>query len=252
LVNASPDLAAQVVQFLDHPVVPDSGLRFSPIASVLLTNADLDHCLGLFALREGPELRVIAPDGVRLTLMRSFHLDQILGAFNGIRWGFASTDWFPLDATGLEARAVPLEDAGPPRFDPVQDSDDTRCHGVGWQFRQRDSDRILGIFPDVARIDSTLASRLAECAVLFFDGTFWSEDEMPRLGLGTRSAREMGHVPLSGGGGSIDHLTRLTETQVWFTHINNTNPILRSDSAERVTVETAGLHVAEDGLTLRI
>jgi pyrroloquinoline quinone biosynthesis protein B len=62
----------------------------------------------------------------------------------------------------------------------------------------------------------------------------------------------MGHVPLSGGGGSIDHLTRLTETQVWFTHINNTNPILRSDSAERVTVETAGLHVAEDGLTLRI
>jgi len=250
LINASPDIGRQIERFLHSSTSTSrSEQRSSPIASVALTNADLDHCLGLFGLREGPELRVIAPDGVRSSLIRDLHIDAVLNPYNGIRWAFTSEDWAPIDAHGLEIRAIPLKHAQPPRYDQHSATDaPPRCHGVGYQLRHRDHPGVIGVFPDVGWIDNDLLASLSECEIVFFDGTFWFDDEMPSLGLGTRSARDMGHVPMAGAGGSIEALTRLTGTSIYFLHINNTNPILRPDSAERKTLANQGMQVAEDGM----
>ncbi|MFY8215544.1 MAG: pyrroloquinoline quinone biosynthesis protein PqqB [Chthoniobacterales bacterium] len=250
LINASPDISRQIERFLRPRQSPDEqSQRNSPIASVALTNADLDHCLGLFALREGPELRVIAPDGVRSSLIRDLHIDAVLNPYNGIRWAFTSEDWAPIDPNGLEIRAVPLKHAQPPRYDQHSATDaPPRCHGVGYQLRHRSHPGVVGVFPDVGWIDNDLLANLAECDIVFFDGTFWHDDEMPSQGLGTRSARDMGHIPMAGTGGSIEALARLTETSIYFLHINNTNPVLCPDSTERKTLATHGMHVAEDGM----
>src|SRR5208282_3634431 len=46
--------------------------------------------------------------------------------------------------------------------------------------------------------------KLAESSDLFFlDGTFWSDDELSRATGSGKTAREIGHVPLSGEGGLL-------------------------------------------------
>lgn len=255
VVNASPDITRQIELFLPagerNRIKP---CRSAPVASVLVTNADLDHCLGLYLLREGEELRVTAPDGVRSSLIGGLHLDDALGHYNGIRWVLPSTDWMPADSSGLEVRAVELDRAEPPRYD-IHSSHDqcrTRCHGVGYQFRSGAAGPVLGVFPDVGWMDQELLGRLDECDTLFFDGTFWKADEMPALGMGTRDAFDMGHVPMSGSGGSIRALSQLETTGIYFMHINNTNPVLRPDSPERQLLHESGMRLAEDGMRLSL
>ena len=84
------------------------------------------------------------------------------------------------------------------------------------------------------------------------DGTFWQNDELVKLGMSTRTALTMGHLPLSGESGSLQRLSKLSPSRKIFTHINNTNPILIDNSPERQTVEAAGMEVGYDGLTIEL
>jgi pyrroloquinoline quinone biosynthesis protein B len=84
------------------------------------------------------------------------------------------------------------------------------------------------------------------------DGTFWRDDELARLGISARRAREMGHLPLSGAGGTLEALSRLERPRKALVHINNTNPILLEDSPERKAVIRAGVDVAYDGLEIEL
>ena len=95
-------------------------------------------------------------------------------------------------------------------------------------------------------------ARAAPTAV-FFDGTFWSSDELPALGLGTKRAEEMAHLPVGGPGGSLAQLADVTAGAApVYIHINNTNPLLRDDSPERAAVVAAGWEIAEDGMEVRL
>ena len=85
---------------------------------------------------------------------------------------------------------------------------------------------------------------------MFFDGTFWSSDELPALAIGTRRAEDMAHVPVGGPGGSLAALQGVTAPRRILIHVNNTNPILREDSAERAAVMDAGWEVAHDGMEI--
>ena len=87
---------------------------------------------------------------------------------------------------------------------------------------------------------------------MLVDGTFWSDDELAAAGLSTRSARDMGHVPLSGPAGTLAALARLTRPRKALVHINNTNPILLEDSPERDAVRRANVEVAYDGLEFEL
>ena len=92
--------------------------------------------------------------------------------------------------------------------------------------------------------------RFAQADILLFDGTFYRDDELVALGIGSRTAREMDHVPIAGPGGSLEHIARLPCRHRVYTHINNTNPILLERSPERAAVERAGITVGFDGLRM--
>ena len=71
-------------------------------------------------------------------------------------------------------------------------------------------------------------------------------------GLARKTARDMGHLPIDGPDGSLEHLSALPIERKIYVHINNTNRILLEDAPERRRVEERGLEVAVDGLEVRV
>ena len=253
LLNASPDIRAQIEAF--PPLHPSTGkTRNSPIEAVLLTNADLDHTLGLFLLREGEELCIHATPNVRRALTEGISFQPALESFCGTRWIEPATAPAPLlhrdnSASGLLCEAIPLP-GKPPRF--MKQDTSTTGNVVGYRITDIKTGGRLLFFPDVAEMNETVLRCLRECDAVLFDGTFWSEHEMPERGLGTLSAADMGHAPISGERGSLKFLAKLKVPNKIYTHINNTNPILIEDSPERAAVKAAGCVVGRDGLELEI
>ena len=84
------------------------------------------------------------------------------------------------------------------------------------------------------------------------DGTFWSDDELIHTGRSSKTARDMGHLPLSGPGGLLEQFPRNARGRRVLIHINNTNPILDEDSAEHRAVLDAGFEIAYDGMELEL
>ncbi len=253
LLNASPDIRAQIENF--PPLHPVSGkARNSPIEAVLLTNADLDHSLGLLLLREGTQLCVHATANVRLALSEGISFQPALESFCGTRWIEPPTKPEPLlrrdgSASGLVYEAIPLP-GKPPRF--MKKNSATAENVIGYRITDVKTGGRLLFLPDVAELNDTVLRWLPECDALLFDGTFWSEDEMRDRGLGTLSAADMGHAPISGERGSLKVLAELKVSNKIYTHINNTNPILIEDSPECAAVNAAGCVVGRDGLKLEI
>jgi pyrroloquinoline quinone biosynthesis protein B len=226
LVNASPDLARQIET---TPVLqPRHGRsRSSPVVSILLTNADLDHALGLLSLRQQPEpIVVYANERIRAALE---WLDAITGRFCGIEW--RDPDGASLGES-LYVREIKLKHSG------ALQVQDTRTRG-----------RIL-IAPTVGEVNDELCEALKNSEVVMFDGTFWSDDELRVVRPRARSAREMHHLPINGG--SLDLLRGSTARRKIYVHINNTNPILMPGSRERHAVEKTGVEIGYDGLELNL
>ena len=93
--------------------------------------------------------------------------------------------------------------------------------------------------------------QLRQADLLFFDGTLFTDDEMITAGLGQKTGRRMGHVPVSGPGGTLEGLADLRGHRILL-HINNTNPIWLLDSPERRQVEMAGFEIAYDGMEVQV
>jgi pyrroloquinoline quinone biosynthesis protein B len=255
LLNASPDLRGQLENFSPlHPL--KNARRSTPIEGVLLTNADLDHTLGLFLLREGEKLHVHATPSVRRTLTKNISVDGVLRSFCGVRWIAPPSRLAPLrcrdgSKSGLRYQAIGLK-GKPPCF-ARRGRESQSGHCVGYRFIDERTRGSLMFFPDVAAIDGRIANLLGGCDVLLFDGTFWSENEMQKAGVGRVPAAKMGHVPISGPGGSLKQLAELSliRHRIYF-HINNTNPILRQGSPQHAAVRAAGLQVGHDGMKIII
>ena len=204
-----------------------NGVRASPIAGVLVTDAEIDHTAGLLLLRESPApVRVFGDAGIEQALHDT--LLRMLDRFCGV-------DWQPLEA----GREVPLDGFTVERFD-VGDAS-------GLTFR---AGAVVTYAPALASLDDHVIARLAASDLVLVDGTFWREDEIPRLGISERAASDMGHVPLSGG--TLAMLAGLERPRKVLVHINNTNPILLEDSPEREEVVRAGVEVAYDGLEVHL
>lgn len=254
LLNASPDIRAQIENF--SPLRPrGSRERNSPIEAVLLTNADLDHTLGLVLLREGEKLRVHATTDVRRALSEGIGFESALNSFCGTEWIAPPTKPQPLlrhdgSASGLTHEAIPLP-GKPPRFmnsRPAAGDENV----VGYRIKDNKSGGRLLFLPDVSTLSENVMRWLPECDALLFDGTFWSENEMRERGVGTLSAADMGHVPISGATGSLKVLAELKIRHKIYTHINNTNPILIEDSPEHAAVKASGCTVGRDGMEIEI
>ncbi|WP_228714251.1 MBL fold metallo-hydrolase [Prauserella endophytica] len=110
----------------------------------------------------------------------------------------------------------------------------------------------LVYLPVVQAVTPVLRMEIQGCQCLLIDGSCWRDDELVRLGLAGKTAREMGHLPIDGRDGSLAQLPSLAVGRTIFVHMNNTNPILLEDSPERRVVEDSGMQVAMDGLEVEV
>ena len=247
LVNASPD-ARQQLEALAPGKVDD--VRTPPIAGVLLTDAEIDHTAGLLLLREAQApVRLFGDQGIERALRRGFPVLEILERYCGAEWETLK----PGQATTLQGSSLTVEpfDAGgdAPRY---LNGSDLELQASGFVFHDGTSGGVVTYVPGLARLGEDVLGRLAASDVVLVDGTFWRDDELARLGISTRSARDMGHLPLSGRDGTLAALERLERPRKVLVHINNTNPILLEDSPEREAVLRAGVEVAYDGLEIAL
>ncbi len=226
LINASPDLPWQIESTIRLQPRGNAS-RNTPIAGVFLTNADIDHALGLLLLRQQEKpLVVYSTDETRSALE---WLDRALARFCGIEWRGVTPEFHSLDS-GMSFRAIDLPGS------------------VAFQFRDDASDRTALFAPSAGGFTPQLRDALHTSDLVMFDGTFWSDGELSRVRPGARSAREMNHLPIDGG--SFDVLRQSPVRRKIYIHINNTNPILMPGSHERAQVEDAGIEIARDGLEI--
>jgi pyrroloquinoline quinone biosynthesis protein B len=228
LINASPDLTRQIESMPRLQPRRDSP-RNSPIAGLLLTNADIDHALGLLLLRQQEmPLVVYAADETRAALG---WIEGVLTQFSGIEWQKTNMEFQTLNGS-MAFRTIEL-----PR-------------SVAFQFRDNSSGATALFAPSVGELTDELRNAVHESDVVLFDGTFWSDGELAAIRPGARSARQMNHLPISDG--SLDFLHQSPARRKIYTHINNTNPILMASSRERAHVKQSGIEIARDGLEIVI
>ncbi|MCW2949204.1 MAG: coenzyme biosynthesis protein, partial [Thermoleophilia bacterium] len=220
LVNASPDVHRQV------ELMPDAhratGGRSTPFAGVLLTDAEIDHASGLLLVRESTHpLQLFATSQAHAALTDEWPIVTMLDDWCGVDWHELLVDeTHELDGFGLTAECFTTgEDA--PRY---QRSPGGPGTSIGITFRGTTGGAVT-YCPTIEAWSDGLAERLANSDLVLVDGTFWGADELADEGLGSRSARDMGHVPLGGVDGTAHRLAAL-DTRVVAVHINNTNPVL--------------------------
>jgi pyrroloquinoline quinone biosynthesis protein B len=243
-VNASPDIRQQVEML---PTQANEG-RSTAFEAVLLTNADLDHTLGLMVVREGGPVSIHCTEEVWHSLTEGLGFERVLRAFNGGDTpGFKRCPLTPEPlslADGLSLRTL-LLGGDPPRYDTTADGG--RGHASAFVIEDRSHKLVVAL--DVPGPNETLLSEIDHADLTIIDGSFWSDTEMIDLGFSQRTATQMGHWPISGPGGSLQALSHRKKGAVVYSHINNTNPILDPNSPERKQVETAGIVVGEDGMS---
>ena len=245
LLNASPDLRQQINQTPE--LHPRSGLRSTPIRGVVLTGGDVDVIAGLLTLREREPFSVFASRRI-LDILDANPIFEVLARDVVERRQVGLGE--PVELAGglrVELFAVPgkvplyLEQGS--GMQPVLADETTVAAMIS------DSVSRVLFIPGCAAITPDLADRISGADALFFDGTLWRDDEMIRAGVGAKTGRRMGHMPIDGDGGSLSALARLTGRRIYI-HINNTNPILVDGSPERRRVEAAGIEVGEDGMEI--
>ena len=110
------------------------------------------------------------------------------------------------------------------------------------------SGKRFAYMPAVPKLTAALLKEFEAADVLFFDGTFWSDDELIRIQGSGQTAQQMGHVPLSSAAGSLAQLAQLKRPRKIHLHINNTNPMLNEAGPEYRQVRTqAGKSRRMDG-----
>ena len=251
LFNASPDILEQIRA---HPALqPARSLRDTAIAGVVLMDGQIDHATGLYMLRErGRPLPLWCTDPVHEDLTTGNPVLRVLEHYCGVdRHRIdVSGEAFRVDGVpGLMLRAIALDSKAAP-YSPHRERP-VPGDNIGITITDERSGRSVFYAPGLGAISEAVFAAMQTADGVLVDGTFWTDDEMPRLGVGPKRAREIGHLPQSGPGGMIEWLGRLSpRTRRLLIHINNTNPILDEDSTERATLTRERIEVCEDGMVL--
>ena len=251
LVNASPDVLIQLRAHEDFQ--PARSPRDTAIAAVVLVDGQVDHTTGLYMLRESTRPWPLwCTDAVYADLTRGNPLIEVLSHYCRIERRRISLDGagFAVDGVpGIRWHALPV--AGKPA--PYSRNRESPVAGdnVALLITDESTRKTLFYAPGLEDIDAATWQAMQSAACVLVDGTFWSDDEMLRLGLSRKRARDIGHLAQSGPGGMLERLGRLPgATRKILIHINNTNPILDEDSAERAELARRGVEVARDGMEI--
>ena len=246
LLNASPDLRSQLQATL--ALRPRQAPRDTPIASVVLTGAEIDQAAGLLSLRERQPFALYATTET-LTALAANPMFKALARDVVSRTVVAPSNIFTLPG-GLIAELFTVPGKMPLYLEGDR-PDVAREDGVNVGIELTSEDRRLLYVPGAAAITRPLEARLKRADVVFFDGTLFEDNEMIANGTGTKTGRRMGHMPIDGEGGSLAALAGTKARRIYI-HINNTNPILVDGSPERRKVEAAGWEVGEDGMRIEL
>lgn len=253
LFNASPDILEQI---RSHPTLqPGRAIRDTAIAGVVLMDGQVDHATGLFMLRErGRPLPLWCTDPVAEDLSTGNPVLKVLGHYCGVdrhRIGLDGASFEVPGADHLSFRAFPLSSKAAP-YSPHRDAP-VPGDNIGMLVTDRRSGRSAFYAPGLGEITPALFDVMSGADAVLVDGTFWTDDEMIRLGLSKKTARDIGHLPQSGAGGMVEWLDRLpVATRRFLIHINNTNPILDEDSAPRAELARHRIEPCEDGMTIEL
>lgn len=250
LVNATPDIGEQIEECA--ALHPGPERRATPIAGVVLTDAELDHTLGIPRLREASQLRIVATDAVRAALSGGQRLDRVLAPYTELSWtalpGHRSE---PLDGGRLEIQGIPVSGKRPRYASdlPVEAGD---AWVVALRIRDTANGKVAVYAPCLADWPGELdaALRGADCAVV--DGTFWDDEEPRRSGFSQRTATGMGHLPITGLGGTAARMAALPAERRIYTHLNNTNPLADPAYAGHRRLTAAGIEVAREGALIEL
>jgi pyrroloquinoline quinone biosynthesis protein B len=250
LLNASPDLRVQIEATPE--LWPNEG-RHSPISDLILTGVEIDQTLGLLLLREFHSFRVHATESVRRILTEDNSLFGALARFTGqVCWHDIRPDrTFSAGGACLEPLPLPGSFPGFVKASRVEELDPSDAV-IGLLISPQSGGGTLAFLPGTGHVSDSLLDRLEACDVLLFDGTFWSDEEPSRIPGINRTARQMGHLPVSGPGGSLERFETVRRPRKIFIHINNTNPILDEESVENRMVRESGWEVAWDGMDIRL
>jgi len=247
LLNASIDLRQQV---LATPAIQPKGEgRSSPVAAVVLTNADIDHAGGLLVMRERQPFTIFGTQST-LDMIGANPIFEAVGRDIAPRRSVRLGEPFePIAGLVVELFSTPGKvplwlEGETVRTDEIGEGTVGVC--------VRAARRTLVYAPGCATMTGALSERIATADLVFFDGTLFEDNEMVAAGLGEKTGRRMGHMPVAGAGGTLETFPHGGHARRIFTHINNTNPILIEGSPEEGRVKRAGWEVAFDGMEIRL
>ncbi|MBA2812970.1 pyrroloquinoline quinone biosynthesis protein PqqB [Streptomyces sp. KM273126] len=252
LVNATPDIGDQIE---DCPALhPGPGSRRTPIAGLVLTDAELDHTLGIARLREAGAggLELLATGAVREALLTRLRLEAVIGPYTPLTWRELPREKpEPLTADSeVSISAIPVSGKRP-RY--AADSPGTGSDP--WVVALHLTDRATGATavyaPALGAWPDALQSAVAEADCVIVDGTFWDDDEPRRTGISTRTATGMGHLPIDGPDGTAERLEALGG-RCLYTHLNNTNPLVDPGAPQHKRLADRGIDVAADGMVINL
>lgn len=251
LLNASPDIRQQLFEF--KAAQPARKLRDTGITSVILMDSQLDHTTGLLTLREGCPMNVWCTEMVHQDLTSGFPVFNMLKHWNGgLQYHEINPkQGFKIDGfENLEFLPLIIKSAAPPysphRNDP-HDGDN-----IALIIKDHKTQKQLFYAPGLGKIDDHIMQIMQSSDCVMIDGTLWTDDEMQQTGVGTKTGREMGHLYISGEGGSLSYLNQLSTPKKVLIHINNTNPILNENSSQFAELKANGVEVAYDGMQIEL
>jgi pyrroloquinoline quinone biosynthesis protein B len=259
LVSASPDLRTQILATPE--LAPHSNSEtHSPIAGVFLPSADVDSVMGLLHLREFQSFFVFAAAATQRILKKESKIFSVLDrADPRVQWQVISSKGrlgchlseSPGEAPAFVCVTLPLGGSYPDYVsDELQRTLSPEDATLGFVFEQKG--KSLFIAPSLSGRNSEWSKAAASSDLVLIDGTFWSDDELIQTGRSKKTAREIGHLPLSGSNGLLEQFPRNAKGRKVLIHINNTNPILDEDSSEHRAVLDAGFEIAYDGMEFEL
>jgi len=252
LFNTSPDIKKQLDDF--PALQPAREVRDTAITAILITDAQIDHATGMLTLREhNKPWEVYTTKAVYEDLTTGFPVFNILGHFRGINHHEIATDQSSFTiptAEGLVFTAVPLKSEAPP-YSPHRHNT-VPGDNIGIKIEDTRTGRNLFYAPGLGVAEPHVLEYMSNADAVLVDGTVWTDDEMSNEGISNKRAQEMGHLDQSSEGGIMSILNAMQKPRKILIHINNTNPILNEESAQRQILNKAGIELAYDGMDIEL
>lgn len=249
-LNASPDLRQQLAQYQEF--APQTVDRGTPLVALVLTSADVDCVMGLLHLREFQPLRIFATPSVLKILTTENSLFRVLERST------PPVEWIPLPlnepvaiAADLCCRALSLNGDFPDYVAPTLRETLHQDEAVVALELSHAGRRML-YAPSLPELTESCKESIAHSDLAFLDGTFWTDGELADVTGNKKTAREIGHLPLSGKDGLIEQLRHVKIGKKVLIHMNNTNPALNEESAASQLLRDAGWDVAYDGMEFHL